>query len=81
MNFCENNGSRFWELCYTSSSLEDCGVTKELYMWYLLIMVVCFFPRLCLDWPQFVLAKNLPNGEIVGYLYVDCSFAKKNIQV
>jgi len=30
-------------------------------------------------WPQFVLAKNLPKGEIVGYLCVGFSFAKTNI--
>jgi len=29
----------------------------------------------CLDWPQVVLAKNLPKGEIVGYLYVGLTFA------
>jgi hypothetical protein len=26
-------------------------------------------------WPQFVLAKNLQKGEIVGYLYVGFTFA------
>jgi len=30
---------------------------------------------LCLDWAQVVLAKNLPKGEIVGYLYVGFNFS------
>jgi len=32
-------------------------------------------------WPQIVLAKNLPKGEIVGYLCVGFTFAKTNIHV
>jgi len=31
-------------------------------------------------WPQIVLAKNLPKGEIVGYLYVGLIIAKTNLQ-
>jgi len=42
---------------------------------------LCVFSRLRLDWPQFGLTKNLPKREIVGYLYVGCTFAKTNIQV
>jgi len=49
MGFYENNGSRFWELCYTSSCLEDYEVTEELYMWYLLVIrVLCTFLHSCL---------------------------------
>jgi len=28
-----------------------------------------------MDWAQVVLAKNLPKGKIVGYLYVGFNFA------
>jgi len=49
MKFCENNGSRFCELCYTSSSFEDYDVTEELYLWYLLVIrVFCTFLHGCL---------------------------------
>jgi len=49
MKFCENNGSRFWELGYTSFSLEDYDVIEELYMWYLLLIrVLCTFLHGCL---------------------------------
>jgi len=43
-----------------------------MYVWYLSTLSV---------WPQFVLAKNLPKGEIVGYLSIDFIVAKTNTHV
>jgi len=39
-------------------------------VWYLSTLFV---------WPQFVLAKNFPKGEIVGYLCIGFIISKTNI--
>jgi len=41
---------------------------------------LCGISHLYFYWPQFILAKNLPKGEIVGYLCIGFTFAKTNIQ-
>jgi len=43
---------------------------EEMDVWYLSTF---FFV-----WPQFVLAKNLPKGEVVGYLCIGFIIAKAN---
>jgi len=43
---------------------------EEMVVWYLSTLFI---------WSQFVLAKNLPKGKIVGYLYIGLIFAKTNI--
>jgi len=45
---------------------------EEMDFWYLSTLFV---------WPQFVLAKNLAKGEIVGYLKIDLIVAKTNTHV
>jgi len=42
---------------------------------------VWLYPSSLSVWSQIVLAKNLPKGEFVGYLYVGITFAKINIHV